>query len=350
MKNIVIAITCVTGKMVPYVLKKLKQSKIFNYKIIGLSNELFKDRIPIFLDSFYRIPLGEDLLYNSKIIEIVKKEKIEFILPWSDEEAISLSRITEELLILNCKLLCGSEECLNKTSNKFFCYEKLKEAGLRYPNYKLTKNIVELKTAIDEFNYPSKTIVIKPKNSRGGRGVTFLAGNENIPNWIGKGSRETILFKHPKEDQILIKLINSYKELLVMPLMKDPCYDIDVLSFNPNNCQVIMRKRHNPAGIPFQGNTILFNSQLKNYCQEIVKTLNLDGFHDIDLMTNENGEATFLEVNPRPSGSLCSSIAANFPIIDQAILTKSGVDINLLNLNQYLQNEEINLKSNLFEV
>ena len=90
---IVIAVTCVTGTMVPYALKALRKSNYFNYKIIGLSHEQVSLKTKSYIDKHFLVPLGNNDLYNSKILEIVKEENVNIILPWSDEEALALSKI-----------------------------------------------------------------------------------------------------------------------------------------------------------------------------------------------------------------------------------------------------------------
>ena len=64
--------------------------------------------------------------------------------------------------------------------------------------------------------------------------------------------------------------------------------------------------------------------------------MKLDGIHDIDLMTDKNGNACIIEVNPRPSGSMAASLIAGVPVVDIAILSI---------LNQELPN--INIKENI---
>ena len=52
--------------------------------------------------------------------------------------------------------------------------------------------------------------------------------------------------------------------------------------------------------------------------------MKLDGLHDIDLMTNSDGEPCVIEVNPRYSGSIAASLTAGVPLIDIAIFSMLG--------------------------
>lgn len=105
---------------------------------------------------------------------------------------------------------------------------------------------------------------------------------------------------------------------MVMELLKSPAYDID--NFNFKNLHLsLVRKRINPAGIPYKGNIILCNNYLANYCASISKVLKLEYLTDIDLFTNNENKPVLLEVNPRPSGSAVVSYLAKIPLFSFCI-------------------------------
>ena len=106
-----------------------------------------------------------------------------------------------------------------------------------------------------------------------------------------------------------------------MPMLTSPAYDVDVIAIKGDVKTIVVRERINPSGIPFQGNKILQNKNIEKYCTDIAKILKLDGLHDVDLMTDDVGNACIIEVNPRPSGSMAASLIAGIPIIDIVILS-----------------------------
>ena len=62
-------------------------------------------------------------------------------------------------------------------------------------------------------------------------------------------------------------------------------------------------------------NSKVSKKEIYDYCTKISEALGLDGLHDIDLMTGDDGTVCVLEVNPRPSGSVVASHKAGFPIM-----------------------------------
>jgi carbamoyl-phosphate synthase large subunit len=95
-EKIRLMITCVGGYTVPALLKSLYKSSIFSYYIVGVDSKSFENSKQL-LDGYYQVPNGADNEYFEKILEIVKNEKIEYILPGSDEEAICISRNKRKL-------------------------------------------------------------------------------------------------------------------------------------------------------------------------------------------------------------------------------------------------------------
>jgi len=104
-----------------------------------------------------------------------------------------------------------------------------------------------------------------------------------------------------------------------MPCLGLPAYDADILNYYERDYAVFVRKRTNPTGIPFEGNTLTVQESVTEYCKKAAGSLGLKAIHDMDLMTNSRGETVILEVNPRPSGSIATSMVSGFPIIDWAV-------------------------------
>ena len=91
MRAIRLLITCIGGSTVPSLIKCLKNSGNFNYILVGVDSVSAGKSIDI-LDSYYQVPNGSDAEYHDKLLEIALKERVDFILPGSDEEALSISK------------------------------------------------------------------------------------------------------------------------------------------------------------------------------------------------------------------------------------------------------------------
>ncbi len=321
MRTIRLLITCIGGSTVPSLIKCLKNSGNFNYILVGVDS-VSAGQSKDTLDSYYQVPNGSDAEYNDKLLEVALKERVDFILPGSDEEALSISKNINKFNDSGITAIVSNIDTLELISNKLETYKVLSKHGLRIPEYEVVNSIEEIKKSLGKYQYPQKTVISKPSNGRGGRGLYVFKGEDSPPSWLGSGMRESRVDKEGFTDELLKKAV--YKDGLVMPALTVPAYDVDVMAVEGNVKTVVVRERINPSGIPFQGNKVLNNKAIEDYCVEIARILNLDGLHDIDLMTNSEGEPCIVEVNPRPSGSLAASLTAGIPVIDIAILALLG--------------------------
>jgi len=318
MTKIRLLVTCVGGSTVPTLLSCLLKSSIFSYYLVGVDSNSSGNSKEL-LDSYYQVPNGSDNRYLEKILEIVKKEKIEFILPGSDEEAICLSKNKTIFNDMGVKPIVSNIEVIELITNKYNTYIALAKKGIRVPEYRIVKSVEELRSVIYEYGYPGITVISKPVNGRGGRGLYVFEGDDNPPMWLGNGQREKRIKKQDLTEGLLKQVVQG--DCLVMPSLTTPSYDADVVAASGVVKLAVVRERVNPAGIPFQGNKIHSDILITRYCQDIATALGLDSIHDIDLMTDQNGEPCIIEVNPRPSGSIAATLTAGIPFIDIAILT-----------------------------
>ena len=324
MTKIRLLVTCVGGSTVPTLLDCLDKSSIFSYYLVGVDSKSSGNSREL-LDSYYQVPNGSDNRYIEKILEIVKIEKIEFILPGSDEEAMCISKNKKIFNDIGVKPIVSNIEVIELITNKYNTYMTLAKKGVRVPEYKIVNSIEELRSAIYEYGYPDTTVISKPVNGRGGRGLYVFEGNDNPPVWLGNGQREKRIKKQDLTEELLGQVIQG--DCLVMPALTTPSYDADVVVAAGDVKLTVVRERVNPAGIPFQGNKIHSDILITQYCQDIATALDLDSIHDIDLMTDQNGEPCIIEVNPRPSGSMAATLTAGIPVVDIAILTLRGMTV-----------------------
>ena len=318
MRIIRVLITCAGGDLMPALIKCLRCSDNFNYILIGVDS-VTAGKSQDILDAYYQVPNGSDIEYSDKLLEVALKENIDCIMPYSDEEAISISSNIKKFNDEGILTIVSDANVLKLISNKLETYKVLSDHGVRVPGYDVINSVEDIKNSLSKYQYPQKTVISKPSNGRGGRGLYVFKGKDTPPSWLGSGMRESIVEKGELTNELIENAV--YKNGLVMPVLTVPAYDVDVLAVKGDVKTVVVRERINPAGIPFQGNKILSDKAIVKYCIEISNILKLDGLHDIDLMTNAEGMPCIVEVNPRPSGSIAAALTAGIPLIDIAILS-----------------------------
>ncbi|MAG11742.1 MAG: hypothetical protein CMI52_02960 [Parcubacteria group bacterium] len=301
---------------------ELLKSDAFDFRIIGV-DAAAPVQTRRMLDVFFHVPSGNHPSYIQKISEIVKHEGVDVILPSSDDEAFAVSAAMNELEHLGAKAIVSPQNCLERISNKETTYTILKKAGILVPEFRVARNEKELLKIIEFYEYPKISLVLKPTKGSGNRGIHILCGLDNPPSWLGSGRRE----KRIENKTFPIENTSSFidGDTLVMPCLQTPAYDVDVLYCAGQEYAVYVRQRMNPTGIPFEGNILCADSHITDYCRKIATTLGLTALHDMDLMTTTDGEVVIMEVNPRASGSLSSTLVSGFSVLDWAVASVLGI-------------------------
>jgi len=332
-----ILITCSGGKLIPNLIKFLKHDRQLNrLYVVGIDKNK-KIKKNVYLDKFYSIKMHNNKLYLTKLLKICKKEKIELVIPWSDKEAILLSQFKKIFFKKKIKIMVNNFNVIKNITNKYLTYEILKKAKIRTPTYYLARNIHELNQGLKKIGYPKNGAVLKPTSSIGGRGVKILTGKySKHEKWIGLGRREKVI---KKNKLIISNDLFKYGDLLIMNVLKSPAFDVDHFCYRKKSILVI-RRRINPSGIPYRGNYIIVDNEIKKYCKKISKVLNLKSLTDIDLLCDHNKKIVLLEINPRPSGSVVTTYKANIPILSYAIA-------KMLNKNYVMPFPKLNIKVKL---
>ena len=322
--EITVLLTCMGGDLAPDFIIPLNESDRYNVTTVAVDgNPSAIGRH--FAEHFEVVPMGTAVNYIESILAIVKKYGVELVLAGSDGEALALSVAKEEFSKFNCQIACSDAEILRNLNHKVRTYKKLQEAGIICAQWYQASDTIELDKFIKEIYDVYGEVVIKPSISRGGRDVFVIRSDvRGEHHYYGGREIHTDLETLQKKYQ---KNISDHFPVIVMERLHEPVYDIDVLSWQGEAKRIVPRKRHNPAGIPFEGNTIVNDSVLMDLGKKVAKALDLSWLHDIDVMSRKDGNPVVLEVNPRPSGSCPASIKAGIPLLDDVIAISRGEEI-----------------------
>ena len=156
--------------------------------------------------------------------------KINLIIPGSDEDALSLSKNKKLIENKITKIACVKYETIKILSDKEKTYNYLKKNQIEMPEFKVAKTKNALLKNINYFIKKYKEVVIKPAKSRGGRNVFIIRKSLNKEITRNNGREIELSLK------IFLKNFNKYKinfyPIIVMEKLKTPCFDFDMLCFN----------------------------------------------------------------------------------------------------------------------
>ena len=322
-----VLLTCVGGGLVPQMITLFRKSKRYHLDIVG--TDISKNAVgKKFCDQFFVVPKGSSGGYVKKIEFIVKKEKIDLIIPTSDEEAVALAAKRKVFEKIGAKLACTDIATLRILRDKSKTFQYMEKAGIKMPKWYCAKNLGEIKKYGKKMVEEYGEVVIKPAIERGGRGVTII-------------SEQT---KRKKKNTDRVSFYTSYNEFskklpsskfsfpsIVMEKLQDPVFDVDMLGWKGDPVSIVARRRLNPI-YPNLGHLIVQNKELTKLAKKIISIFNLSWLYDCDVMYSKNKVPHVIEINPRQSGSVAVSLAAGLPLLENVVALSLGQKIKNRNI------------------
>lgn len=316
-----VLLTSASGPLVPQAIRYLKESERHQISVVAT------DMAPSgaaghFADAFLKVPAGDAPEYVAAIVDITRTHKVDLVLPWSDEEALALSEAKDRVEAEGAVLACAPAEMLRIMSDKAKSYALLSELGLPVARWAMATSGPEIEAAVRKIVSETGEAAVKPANSRGGRDIFVIRTDVRGAMPVNHG-RELHLDLETFMDAHLARAA-ELAPVIVMERLLTPAYDIDVLASAGTALRIVPRRRHNPGGVPFEGNDIVMDSRLIELGRRTAEAVGLTWLYDFDVMTDRHGEPAIIELNPRPSGSMPSAIAAGVPILDDLVSLAKG--------------------------
>ncbi|MBM3558953.1 MAG: hypothetical protein FJX53_03505 [Alphaproteobacteria bacterium] len=316
-------LTCVGGELAPHVIRTLKHGGRRPVRVVGVdisANATGRH----FVDRFTTVPRGTDPAYVEAIARLVAEEGVNLVLPTSDEEALALSAARSAIETGACHLACADAATLQLVSNKADAYDRFAELGLPTPDWMRATTLDELADSVKSFVRRRSEAVVKPASDRGGRGVCVIRADLQGGHAL-QGGREL----HMDLATFLDRHLGGFATRLpavVMQRLVEPVYDIDMLAWRGRPIHVVPRRRVESA-MPNEGHVFIEDATLSSLGRRLVEKLELSWLYDCDVMYDADAKPCILEINPRPSGSIGSTITAGVPLLDDLIALSLGEEV-----------------------
>lgn len=252
-------------------------------------------------DEFALVPAGCAPDYVDRMLELVRNHSVDLIIPGSDEEALTLSRHKPTFEQQGAQIACVDIETLDVLNDKGQTYKALANTGVRLAEWHEADTQADMLDVVDEMIARLGSVVVKPAEARGGRGV-FVIDRDGPALDTRIGGRE--IFCNQNSFQHLARIFSTADfPLIVMERLYPPHHDLDLLAWQGEAIGTVPRKWHQFPNLD-HGIEVIEAPELISMGKEIVRQFNLSWLYDVDLMKNSEGEWRLLEINPRMSGSV----------------------------------------------
>lgn len=295
----------------------LQLMEIENLEIYGTDTNLVTNAIPNF-NAVYQVNNSE-VKYLDDVLEIVKKHKIDVILPQTNYETLILSKnisLFDDL----CKIaLAGEYSTIRFANDKFKVMNNAIKLGIpssRFINFFEQKELLSFLETIEREN---QSFYFKGRSESGGRGIVkVLPNNEFLGNLLEKPeSIHTITLSVFKEQVMTNRKI--FQDFFVMEEFEGDEYTVDVFK-TKKNFLAIPRKRVKIRSGVSQINKIEKNESLIYASRVIADSLGLTGLFGFQFIYKDENNFTILECNPRIQGTNFASILAGSNLIEYLVL------------------------------
>tara|TARA_B100000745_G_scaffold125254_1_gene81620 strand:+ start:17893 stop:18939 length:1047 start_codon:yes stop_codon:yes gene_type:complete len=327
-KKIVILVTCGGAYHAPGIINHLKKLKKINTKVI--STDINSDSIgKYFANYFFKVSEGGSRSFINEIISICKKKKVDFIIPFSDEEALNFSKNIDKFNKIKVKVLVSDYKITRFVSNKLSLMEFIKKEGIETPKFYSPKNINEVNYALKMLGFPKKKVVFKPINQRGGRGFRILNSNFDEYDEVTKKKKEFFISKERLEKIILKRKFSS--EFILMEYLAGEDFNVDVLAKEGSIINYVAQRRLEPKHGSLEKGMVDKDKKIKKYLEDIFSKIKFDNLVNLEMAyqkKNKKGKLLLYEVNARASAPIIISAKAGYSLLENAIYSKIGVKIS----------------------
>src|SRR4051794_11238771 len=125
-----------------------------------------------FADRFYVVPPGSDPAFIDAVLDIVRRENIDVVLPQSSFDLLALAESRERFMATT--VLVSPPDAIRTANDKAATYALLERLGLRAPAWRKVTGARALAAAAAELGYPDRPVCFKPVFSSGSRGFRVL--------------------------------------------------------------------------------------------------------------------------------------------------------------------------------
>ncbi len=270
-------------------IKKFKEA----LKQEGIKGKIFtadlKETAPTihYSDKHFVVPRVNEEGYINKLLKICRSEEINLIIPLIDTELILLANNTKVFESIGVSVLVSSMELNKIANNKKYTYNFFVANNIPTPRVYSDEEIER-----KEYQFP---LLIKPYDGSSSKGVTKIMNEKELE-----------FFKEYIPNAMVQEYVSGEE------------YTIDVMvDFYGNIKTIVPRLRiETRAGEVSKGMTKK-DIEIIKAAETVIKALpNPIGCITLQCFKKEDGQITFIEINPRFGGGIPLSIeaGANFPL------------------------------------
>lgn len=322
MKDLIVLLTSAGSPAFAGAFRALKMNGERNIRVVA--TDCNPDVYGKFMaDDFYVVPTAAEKNYTEEIINLVKKERIDAVIPLSTQENL---RLAKDIDLIPVPVLTSNYDSMSRSVDKGLLYTILQQKGQSSLQFVRIKDPNFLMTASKLLGYPKKTVCIKPALGEGSRGFKIIKQDADVCHQFFYDKDVRVM------DLSLLKSMiagNSFRDMVMMDYIEGNEYSVDLLlkdGLFVTGCVRLRKKVVN--GISNIGEVVDKPKVLK-LAAEIAEGMDLNYNIGVQIIEDGDGELYPIEINPRLQGTTALSVAAgmNLPYLGLKILLGESINV-----------------------
>lgn len=329
MSDLRILVTGAGSITAPSIIKNYKVVKERNIYVVGVDIKPMVSNK--YIDKYYQYKRPSDKEYISVLLDICKKEKIDFVIPLVDDELLVLSKHKKEFKDNNITICINNPDKIELVQNKYNLYNYLEKENILVPKTIKFSTVEELLTGCKLLEFPEKEVCYKPIISSGSRGFKIIKNNLDYEEYLFKEKPDS---KYISIDYLVdsMKKCKNVPEMMLMEYVSGDLYNVNILAKEGKVLYSVAGKVLDFA----IGNTIKCkienNTEVLKYCEKITELLKLNGNVGFEVAYTDDKKLKLIEINIRVQGQIYSSTLAgiNFPYLELKYYLGENLPTNLM--------------------
>src|SRR5436309_15490846 len=291
MRDITVLITAAGAPGTAALLRALRMNGERGVRVIGI--DMSPQAIGRhFCDRFFVVPPGSDPAFPEAVLNIVRRENVDIVLPQSSFDLQALADAKERFL--GTAVLVSSPQTIRRANDKAETYALLQRLGLQAPAWRKVAGGRALALAAEELGYPERPACFKPISSSGSRGFRVLDATIDRTKQLIEERPGNLAMR--LKDVLEVLPEEGGPDLLVMELAQGRERTIDGIARSGQLVLGHAKTRESMrAGLAMYFET-LNDHWLLEVAQRIVADVGIEYFFNIQLVGDH-----VIEINPRIS-------------------------------------------------
>jgi carbamoyl-phosphate synthase large subunit len=257
---------------------------------------------PPLLDGLELCPRPDAPSFEVRLLDVVRRERIDTVLPWTDADALALGRATERLARAGATLVGPPWRLVRLACDKWSTLERLTAIGIPVPMTRLVASASEVESAALELGYPAHRLILKPRCLAGSAGVWSVRPDFDLQ---AHGPRAQLPLEAIVAAVRLAVRRDGPMDYLLQQEVTGTDVSVDAVAHDGRVLSRIVRTRDATlGGLCVQGRVLVSPTSLNSLIDELIAGLGWSNLINVQLIMDRAGQPFVYEINGRAAGSI----------------------------------------------